>query len=413
MDSIIKRLFVDDWQRKLVALIGAIAVWLFVHQSITDTKTLPNVPIRLVNLPSDRTVQGLLPNGLLNKRVTLTVAGTKDIVDNLESSDLEVVIDASSLPDEWILQVTKKNLVSLDPDIDLLHHINTVANNEFLIKMSRLITEKIPVLISSPVGSAPEGYQLLDISPQSLFQTVTGPEESVRQLQEMGFHITFDLNQISKAQLDLLKGSSISFRQDEVEFPVPDSWKTVIIPFQSDAPEVINDPAAKELSITFLRKDLIPIGTEIPIMVFYPVEYALTINPLTYSLANNDAVIEKNGIRLLAFPLLASEVSHLFLDVVKDNLELIIVAAPPEERELLQWSMEFINERELEDTFVALLMSDRNEVGNQQKKEARLRRRFREYMQSMVVYKDKGQRLVLEAKLQNGSITIKDQSGSF
>jgi hypothetical protein len=237
MDSVVARLFTDDWKRKLVALIGAIAVWLFVHQTITETKTLTNIPIRLVNIPTDRTVQGLLPNGLLNRRVTLTVTGTKDVIDDLEPSDLEVLIDVSGLPDEWVLQVSKKNLVSLDPSVDLSSHINSVSNNEFVIKMSRLITEKIPIQLAPPLGTAPEGYQFLDIAPQTLYHTLTGPEELVHLLQDKGFLLQFDLNEITKAQLDQLKGSDISYRSDEINFPVPERWKTVVVPFESDLPE--------------------------------------------------------------------------------------------------------------------------------------------------------------------------------
>lgn len=412
MDGLIKRIFLDDWKRKLVALIGAIAVWLFVHQSIIETKTLPNVPIRLVNLPADKTAKGLLPNGLLSKRLTLTLTGTKDVIDNLEPSDLEVVVDASSMPDEWILQISKKNLVSLDPSVDLTHDISTVTNNEFLIKLSRVITAKIPVQIAAPIGTAPEGYQFLDITPQSLWHSVTGPEESIRQLQEKGFELSFDLSQITKAQLEKLKGSTATLRQDEVAFPVPDKWKVITIPLDGETHETINDPAAKDLVINFLRQELIPITTEIPIRVFYPMDYATTINPLTHSLAPGPILKELDGIKLLAVPVSAGGVSRLFLDVVKDNIEMAIVAAPPQEREFLQTSIEFINQRELEDTFVSLMMADRSGAENHQKREARLRRRFREYMQELTMYKEKEQPLLLEAKLQPTSISLKDVSGT-
>ncbi len=413
MDSLIKRIFIDDWRQKVVAVLGAFVIWLFIHQSITETKTLPNVPIRLVNIPSDRTLQGLLPNGLLNRRVNLTVSGTKDVIDNLESSDLEVLIDASTLPDEWVLQVSKKNLISLNPEIDLLHHISTVSNNELVIKMSRLITERIPVYIAPPLGTAPEGYQFLDIYPQTLYHTITGPEELLHQLEEKGFHLTFDLDEISKSQLDQLKGSELSFRSDEVNFPVPDRWKTLLVPFESELPEIINDPRAKELHITFLRKEIIPIGQEIPIRVFYPIEYSGQINPGDGALATNELVVEENDLKLFRQPLYLGEVSRLFIDIVKNNLELVVVAAPHEEREFLQWSLEFINQRELEETFVSLLLSDRNDGSNQKKREVRLRRRFREYMQSVEVFREKGQRLMLEARLQEHTITVKDVSGTY
>jgi hypothetical protein len=177
--------------------------------------------------------------------------------------------------------------------------------------------------------------------------------------------------------------------------------------------KAINDPRAKELHITFLRKELIPLSQEIPVRVFYPIEYANQLNPGTYPLVTNELIKERNDIKLLGQPLFLGDVSRLFLDIVKNNMEVIIVAAPNEEREFLQWSLEFVNQRELEDTFVSLLMTDHNDPANHKKREGRLRRRFREYMQGVEVLKDKGQRLVLEAKLQEHSITVKDVSGTF
>ncbi len=170
---LILNFFLENWQRKLIALISATVIWLLVNHSITSTRVIPNVPIRIVNLPSDKTVQGLLPNGLLSKRVTLTVSGSKDVVDQLEPGDLEIIIDASNKGDEWIVQVSKKNLVGLNPDIDLLRNITQVTHNEFIIKLSRLITDKIPVMILPPIGEPPQGYQFLDIWPQRLTHTVS------------------------------------------------------------------------------------------------------------------------------------------------------------------------------------------------------------------------------------------------
>ncbi len=406
------RLF-RDWRRKLVALLGAVAVWMFVNQSITSTKTVANVPVRLVSLPQDRTVQGLLPNGILNRRVTLTLTGSKDLVKSLEASDLEVLIDASGLPDEWILQVSKKHLVSLNPEIDLAAHIQSVSNSEFVVNMSRLVTEKIPVTIASPRGWAPEGYQFLDIWPQTLFHTVTGPEEQVRALRDKGFQLVFDLNQITKAQLDELRSSADTLHADEVNFIVPERWKSVVVPFDSEMPETINDAKSPDLHISFLRKEQLPMGKNLPIRVFYPVEYADTINPQTHPLMTTHVVQNEQGVYYLDYPLLVGQVSRLFIDVVRDNMEIVVAAAPQTERDFLQWSVEFINQRDLEDTFVNLLMNDRSEQVNLKKKEVRLRRRFREYMQNLSLYKQSGQKLLLEAQMKNDGIRIKDISDAF
>ena len=126
MERPMNSFFFHQWQKKLVALFIASLLWIFVNQTIITTKTISSVPVRIVNLPNDHTVIGLLPNGFLNKRMTLTLTGTKDIIDFLEPGDLEVVVDVSNQPTEGALNITKKNLISLNPDINLSHHINAV-----------------------------------------------------------------------------------------------------------------------------------------------------------------------------------------------------------------------------------------------------------------------------------------------
>src|SRR5262245_16925541 len=134
METLIHRLF-HNWQLKIIALIVGFITWLFVSNSIMTTKTIPSIPIRIVNIPQDKTIQGLLPNGVLSKRTTLTLTGKKDVVEQLEPGDLEVLLDSSNQPNEWTVQISKKNLVSLNPDLDLFN-ISNVEHPEFVIKLS-------------------------------------------------------------------------------------------------------------------------------------------------------------------------------------------------------------------------------------------------------------------------------------
>lgn len=404
----------NNWPRKLFALCIGLVIWLFVNQSITATKTIANVAVRLVNLPADRTVEGLLPNGILSKRVVLTLTGTKDFIDTLESSDLEVVVDASTIPDESILQVTKKNLISLNPDIDLVRYLTQPpSNSEFVIKLSKLITEKIPIFIGPPTGEPPEPYQFLDIWPQQLYQTVTGPEEQILRLQEKGLMLVFDLDKVTKASLDAIQGSPDAFRGDEVAFNVPESWKRISVPIGGGQEEVINDPLAKELVISFLRKEFIPFGVDIPVRVYYPIAHSKEINPVSHPLTIGGWLSEANSIKLTSRPLMAAEVSRWFVDVIRDNMEITIVAAPLSEREQLQWGIEIANLRELEETFVAFLMTERlpsprSSLGDPKKKEARLRRRFRDYVQKLRLYRAPDKPLLLDCRLQEKSITSRE-----
>lgn len=414
METITPNPFLQNWQRKLIAIVGAIVIWLAVNQSIIATKTFGNVPVRLIHLPADRTVDGLLPNGILSKRVILTLTGTKDVIDSLEASDLEVLVDAADLSDESTLQITKKNLVSLNPDVDLTHHVTSLSSNEFVIKLSRLITEKIPIVIGSPTGNPPEPYQFLDIWPQQLFQTVTGSEEQVRRLQEKGLVLVLDLNKVTKDDLDAIEGSYDVVRGDEIAFPVPSSWKQIDLPFLQDAEVIINDPLANDLVISFLRKELIALDVDIPVRVYYPVVYGNIINPHSHPLTHEGWLDEKNHIIQTQMPLYMSDVSRWFVDVIHNNIEITVVAGPRNIGESLPWAVEIADLRELENVFVAFLNNEptyHTTLGDPKKKEARLRRRFRDYVQKLRLFKEPDRPLHLDCRMQSSSITVREVSG--
>src|SRR5262249_17952946 len=107
MNDWLKRTFLEQWPRKLTALIAAIIIWVLVNHSIPVTPTIPNVSIRVLNIPPGKTIEGLLPNGILSKHLTLTLTGQKTTLLGLAPNDLEVVADAAGKEDRWSVDVTK------------------------------------------------------------------------------------------------------------------------------------------------------------------------------------------------------------------------------------------------------------------------------------------------------------------
>ena len=415
MESLAQKLFLHQWQRKLVALLTATVIWFFVNHSILSSKTIPSVPVRVINLPTDKTVQGLLPNGFLSKRATLTLTGSRDVIDQLEPGDIEIILDVSNLPNDGFVQIVKKDLVSLNPNINLPSNVTSISHPEFIIKMRPILTEKIPVIINSPTGDAPKGYEFLDIWPIHITQTVSGLEEDVLNLKKQGLEITFNLNQITKEQLDALHGNGMY--DDEISFSIPEQWKKIQIPFLSRAPEILNDPEAKNLHMTFLRKQLLPINNPLPMVVFYTLKYSDTINPDTFRLTTSTFVQFKNHLPILTIPLYANNVSKLFLDIVKDNMEIDIVAVPPDEREFLEWYLNFVDQTHLEDTYVAFLLSqskapDSPHTRNRDREE-NLRERFRLYMQNLTLYLSPEHKLELQCRLEDGKIRVNVAKASF
>lgn len=409
MRTLLTRLFIENWHRKLLSLILAMIIWMVVSHQMTVTKHVQNIPVRVENLPPQKTIENMQTNGLLNKRVTLTITANKSVMDELSGKDLEVLIDARGKPDQWISTITKKNLVSLNPDLDISKAITRVVPQEMFIKQSKLVTEKIPILVSQPIGESPKGYQFLDVWPYQLSITVTGPEETVKRLKARGQKLTFNLSDLSKNDLDALKSSQKQELSEEVSFFVPNSWKMINLPMLSDSPVEIDDPQARELRIDFSRQDLIPIKTSIPVMILFPPKFSSTLNPDTYTLATNDFLVKKNGIKMITQPLYAQGVSPLFVDIVKDMLQILIIAAPKTERNHLLWNCQFVYPHELEDRYVAKVMSDFHEEAGEIQPHAReeyLRNRFRSYMNRFRLYTGKNKKLRLNIELQANTITV-------
>jgi hypothetical protein len=413
VEKSMRGILLHNWQRKLVAISTALIIWLFVNHSIISTKTIPNVPIRIIKLPPDKTIIGLLPNGVLKKRMTLTLSGTRDVIEELEPGDLEVVIDASIIDrDDWIVAIGKKNIVSLNPSIDLIHHITHVTHNEFVLKLSRIVTSRIPLTITKPVGEPPKGYEFLDIWPKKLTQTLSGPAEEIQKLKAKGLNLTLDMSKITKEELDAIRKQQKAGHQDEVSFPIPDKWKRVLIRYRNNSYEELNDPEADNIKIDFLHRDFLPIDRSIPIRVFYPLEFSDKINPETYQLVTGSKVEKYNGITVFTFPLYIKDVSNLFLEVIRNNMEIVLVAAPKNQREVLEWSPEVVDPNELEDTFIAYTIAQHSKnsggyVPMSKAWEEMLRERFRKYLERVVLWVTPNQKLSLETVLEDQEIRVK------
>ncbi len=414
MKTLILKFFIENWPRKLVAVVLAIITWLVVNQTLTTTRNLTNIPIRILNIPAGKTIEGMQPNGRLAKKATLTLVGNKTILDELTPYDLEVVLDASDKPDEWVAVISKKNLVSLNPEIDISKGINRVYHPNLLVRMAKLVTEQIPIIITQPIGEAPRGYQFLDVWPYRLTLTVSGPEELIKRLKLKEQRITFNLNDINKAQLDAAASNINSGKTEVVSYFVPDQWKQINIPLLSDSPIEIDDPQAKALRIDFVRCNLLSIEKSIPVTLFFQDKYLDTLNPQTISLSPGAVLKNVHGLNVITSPLYANGVDRLFLETVENMLQIVIIAAPQTERSLLEWSVEFINPRQLEDQYVSRLMSDVSDEDirllQPAMRQEYLRNRFRSYMNRFQLFNADDTKFDLTILMKEGRIEVHETS---
>jgi hypothetical protein len=410
MRTLLYKIFVAHWSRKLVSIILAVIIWLVVNHTLTSTRNINNVPVRIINLSPGKTVEGMQPNGRLAKKLTLTIVGNKSLIDELTPSDLEIIVDASNKPDEWIVTVNKKNLVSLNPEIDI-SNISRIYHPNFTIRVTKLITEQIPIVVTQPIGEAPRGYQFLDVWPYHLTLTVSGPEEVIKRLKLKEQRITFNLSDISRSQMDELS-QKLEGSSEVVSYFIPDQWKQINIPILSDFPIEIDDPQAKALRIDFIRCNLLPINAPIQLALFFPPENLTLLNPENTSLAPNQLVDFVNGMPLISCPLYASGIDSLFLETVRDMIQIVIIASPQSERKLLDWSVQFVNPRLLEDRCVATLMSDVSDrdirLLQPTLREEYLRNRFRSYMNRFQLFRLDDVNFDLTIALKDGLILIEE-----
>ena len=410
MRTLLKNIFIKNWQRKYLSIALAIIIWFAVSKSLQDVKTIRNVPVRIENIPPGKTVEELGANNILKQRKTITITGRKSLLDELNENNLELVFNISGKQGEWIASVTKSNLRYANPEIDVSQGISKVFGESFIIKLTDLMTDKIPILITKPIGEAPKGYQFLDIWPYKLFITISGPEETVKNLRKAGIKLTFNLSDISKAQLDDLQHTAKEKKHsDIISFYVPNPWKQVTLPLLSANPIEINDPNAKYLRIDFIRNELFKLDFPIPISLFFPPNKLGNLSPQKISLMTNQSVESKEGLKLLSSPIYAKGVSNLFLEIFKDMLQIVVIVEPGENK-CLKSSTQFINAKELEDRYVRTLMSDvtDQEIRSFQPvlREEYLRNRFRNYMNRLQLFRSEKEKLNLCPELKGQSIII-------
>jgi hypothetical protein len=350
------------------------------------------------------TIEGMQANGSLSKKINLTFIGNKELIEHLQPSDIEIVLDAENQTSDWPVTLTKKNLASLNPDLDLSSGISKVLHQPFSLKLSKLVTEKMTVQITSPIGEAPRGYQFLDVWPYKLELTVTGPEEVLMKARHRELKLTFNLSEVTKKQLDMLSQGYDEGKCDVVSFPVPESWKNVTIPFISDTPLIINDPQAKLLRFDFIRYEFLPIETKIPLHFFFHPSLLGLYSPEEILINAEEPICFHKGLYYLDLPLYASGVDKTFLEIIKNHIQ-IVIDVNTELRKPLNWSVQIISAQRLEDEYVEHLLAELDDEDLRlmqfNQRQEYLRNRFRSYMQRLRLINVNGSKLAMNFKMDN------------
>ncbi len=353
MKALLDYFLFNNWQRKLLSLMLAIFTWFLVNHYITSDQRFTEVPVHLKNLGPNRTVKGLKAGNILPQKISLGIKGKKYVFRKVKPGDLEIVLDASNKPENWTPEITRYDIIDKSGTIDLSNVISDVTYSPFTVALEPTFEVPLTVHVTPPRGTAPRGYHFMNVSPRKFHMKVRTSKQEAEHFQSHIAKLNLDLNRISTQQLDELREKNQDKSKEIVCFPVPDAWKKVLLPNDMHTRVMLNDPAAENMHITFMYEELLPLPKKLPVALFFPTALSSKLNPESLKLGNNGDLIMSNGLYVLDADLYVDNVSALFLETVKDYLQISIhfdLAKSSQDR--FRWSLELINTNELEERYV-------------------------------------------------------------
>ena len=403
MRSFLIRIFLENWPRKILSLFLAIIIWFIVSHSLTATKIMKNIPVKIVNLPTGKTIEGMKKDFFMTNPIQIKLVGNKKYLDEISENDLILQIDAINHKTDWICPISKKNLFPLNFHVKLTAIDRIVAPN-IPLKISSIYSERIPVYLTYPIGEAPKGYHYIGVWPKVIYVTITGTEKEIKELKSRGLKLTFNLTNISKNDLDELFNAQ---KQEEISYSIPNEWKKINI---GSSVLWIDDPDAANLKMEFSTNKAIPLNVPIPISIYFPLKDSLIFNPKTYSIEENEFIKNMHGIYALSLPLFAQKVSQHFLDLVKDHMQIVIRPEIIQDQIKFTWSLQIIHPSQLEKKYISNVLSEYvpetiPELFSNSREEY-LKARFRIYIDQFRLYLTEKEKLYLNFSLVNNKIQI-------
>ncbi|OGN61890.1 MAG: hypothetical protein A3F09_00310 [Chlamydiae bacterium RIFCSPHIGHO2_12_FULL_49_11] len=407
MRSLIQRIFFNNWLRKLISLILSFVIWYMVYQSMTTTRTVASVPIRIINLPDGKTFQGMLANGYLSRKVNLSLTGRKIVIEDVSPADLEVVIDATKeVMKSSTVQIEKRHLVSFNPNFNVGRHLAKIDAKPIHFKMLPLVEDLIPVHVMKPIGEAPRGFQFLDMWPYQLNLRVKGPEDVITRLKTKGIKLNLNLADVSSEKLEEM---TYNKNKHVVSYFVPEEFKQVLLPELSDKPIPMTDKDAKFLRIDFIRSKKIPIPFPIPVQLYVAPDCPLNIPSQSLYIGNSDMIQNMKGLKYLAPTVYAQGVSELFIKIVANMMTLSVNLNLHGDSQI-SWSIQFIDSQQLEDRYINAMLTEVKDIElegmNPRWREEYLRNRFRNYMNRLELITEGDQPLDFRLEMKGKEICL-------
>lgn len=398
----------QQWQRILFSVSAGVFCWWYIHETQISSKAFTDVPIYIQGLPPGKTLGGLRKDGRLMRPFSLTLKGRKNALEMIKPDQIEVLINATGKGDVWKEEVSLSTLRCLNPEIQLNRVVNEISHTPLQIRLTTKASRDIPVAILPPSGSLPKGYKLIDIWPDQLVQSVEGPEEAVQALTVRKLFLTFDLNRITKQQLERL-GDELT-PGSEIYFKIPESWKYIELPAPFGESRPLQDPEAENLTLVILKPALLALDHPLPIRIS-PLPVPLSNSPiLNFELKISPDDLSVHMINHLPHwvkSIYVEGISKEFLQTIQPHLELVVYVGT---KGSITCQVEVANSPRAEQKYIQRLMQTHFERNNHAETmlQKRLSKQFWYYMSQMKFYGPTRRPLEWEVTVNGCQLSLKE-----
>lgn len=174
LKHLLRKIFLEDWLIKLVALVITFALWLGVTGLSTPTITrMTGVPLTL------RFSNDIEITSLPTREIDIVISGDKRKIDQINKSDLIVSLDLTDvLPGDRVIQLTPENVsVPLPTGVKL----DEILPNAIPVRLEAVEQKEVAVTAETE-GEVAEGFEVYSESIVPEKVRVRGPASLIRSL---------------------------------------------------------------------------------------------------------------------------------------------------------------------------------------------------------------------------------------
>lgn len=186
---ILRKIFLEDWLTKLVALAITLALWIGVTGlSTPTTRRMANIPLTL-SYSNNTEITSTSA-----QTVGVVISGDKRKINQIGENEVIISIDLSDLPPgERLVQLVPENVLNLPLGVK----VQEILPSKIQVRLEAVEQKEIPIKVETQ-GEVPEGFEVYSETAAPGKVTVRGPSGFLKSLSS----ISTDKVDISGKQTD-------------------------------------------------------------------------------------------------------------------------------------------------------------------------------------------------------------------